>query len=527
MSFKCELTTNTLPTPPPNEGLEHDLCQLLQDESFDKDAALYPSPSMENAGYVRHQYGGSYPDHRQSVGLGIQYNQYEQSSPTYYSTESHQSQAGSPYMRPAVPSPPTPISTHGDLARPTRSGRLRMDSPVCNSRRSTPPRVTKKKAVKVKKTPTLTAPLSVLTKDMVSVPVRDMQAWVNRPRSERIKEAERRNGYVTRPMNSFMLYRSAYSERTKVWCVGTNHQLVSSVSGESWPLEPPEVRDFYNKLAKIERINHQMAHPDYKFSPAKPGAAGKVFRRKEVVSDDESEPSDINDVDADWGATRRTRAKQVKRPGRDAGYPARANLGDARNAQSFQTTHAYDSYAQQQQHSYQQQIPTYQTSRSMHQQDPYARQYYQQQQQRQEPMQGHPQQMLQHTAIDNLGYPIDNLGYGTNNVIGLPSSQSLFDSSHLDPMLFDQHNHLGGGGDGGGMGYDPGFQVDTDMPPPSAFSVGSSSNGMFAGGGEQHSHSLFGMQSETPVDGFEGFWNEERRTSTRSHVSLQLRGVRD
>lgn len=307
--------------------------------------------------------------------------------------------------------------------------------------------------------------------------------------------------------------------------MGNNHQVVSSVSGESWPLEPPEVRDFYNELAKIERTNHQMAHPDYKFSPSKPGAAGKNFKRKEVDSDDESEPSDINDADADWGATHRPRAKQVKRPGRDAGYPARANLGDAQNAQSFQTTHAYDSYSQQQQqqqHSYQQQIPTYQTSHSMQQQDPYAHQYYQQQ-----PMQGHPQQMLQHTAVDNLGYAIDNLGYGTNNVIGLPSSLSFLDSSQLDPMLFDQHNQLGGS-----MGYDPGFQVDTDMPPPSAFSVGSSHHGgMFGGGGggggEQHSHSLFGTQSETLVSEFESFWNEERRASTRSHVSLQLGGVRN
>lgn len=79
------------------------------------------------------------------------------------------------------------------------------------------------------------------------------------------------------------------------------------------------------------------------------------------------------------------------------------------------------------------------------------------------------------------------------------------------------------------MGYDPGFQVDTDMPPPSAFSVGRSHGGMFGGGGggEQHSHSLFGTQSETPVSEFESFWNEERRASTRSHVALQLGGVRD
>lgn len=375
-------------------------------------------------------------------------------------------------MQAAAPSPPTPLSTYGDGARRTRSGHLRTDSPVCSSRRSTPPRVTKKRTAKTKKTPTLTAPLSVLTKDMVSVPIRDMQSWVNRPRSERIKETERRNGYVTRPMNSFMLYRSAYSERTKVWCVGNNHQVVSSVSGESWPLEPPEVRDFYNELAKIERTNHQMAHPDYKFSPAKPGAARKNFKRKEIDSDEESDPSDINDADADWGATHRTRAKQAKRPGRDAGYPARANLGDAQKAQGFQTAHVYDSYSQQQSF---QPMATYQGSsqhvtQSLNHQDPYAHQYYQQQ-----PMQGHTQML--HTAIDNLGYPIDNMGYGTNNIIGLPSSQQFIDSQ-LDPMLFDAHNSLGG------MQYDPSFQVDPEMPP--RFSA-ASHNGMFGVGSDSHS----------------------------------------
>lgn len=348
---------------------------------------------------------------------------------------------------------------------------------------------------------------------MVSVPIRDMQAWVNRPRSERMKETERRNGYVTRPMNSFMLYRSAYSERTKVWCVGNNHQVVSSVSGESWPLEAPEVRDFYNELAKIERMNHQQAHPDYKFSPTKPGAAGKNFKRKEIDSDEESDPSDINDADDDWGSTHRTRAKQVKRPGRDAGYPARANLGDAQNAQSFQATHAYDSYNQQQNY---QRVPSYHSNnqqilQSINHQDHYAHQYYQQ------PMQGHSQ--LLQTAVDNLGYPIDNMGYGTNNVIGLPSSQQFIDSQ-LDPMLFDAHNNLGG------MQYDPGFQVDPEMPPP--FSAATHS-GMF--GGSDHSQLAFGAQLP-PESEFEKFWNEDangqgRRVSTRSYASLSLGGGRN
>ena len=150
------------------------------------------------------------------------------------------------------------------------------------------------------KTPKLNAPLSVLTKDMTNIPVKDMEGWVNRTEDVRKKEVEKRKGYVTRPMNSFMLYRSAYAERTKQWCLQNNHQIVSSVSGESWPLEPQELRDHYNELAKTERTNHQKAHPTYKFSPSKPGSANR--KRKGTDSDDE-DLSDMDDPDGDWGAT--------------------------------------------------------------------------------------------------------------------------------------------------------------------------------------------------------------------------------
>jgi hypothetical protein len=73
MSPNSSLTTTTIPTPPPNEALEHNLRQLLQEDSSDQDAGLYHSPNMEHEGYHRHQYSNSYPDNRHSVGLGIQY----------------------------------------------------------------------------------------------------------------------------------------------------------------------------------------------------------------------------------------------------------------------------------------------------------------------------------------------------------------------------------------------------------------------------------------------------------------------
>jgi hypothetical protein len=139
-----------------------------------------------------------------------------------------------------------------------------------------------------------------LTKDY-TIPVKDMETWVNRPIEARLEEAEKKNGHIARPMNSFMLYRSAYADRVKQYCRENNHQIVSQVSGASWPLEPKEIREMYEKYASIERDNHQAAHPDYKFAPNKSGSAKK---RKDV---DESD-----DDGSEWGGSRRG-GKRVKR----------------------------------------------------------------------------------------------------------------------------------------------------------------------------------------------------------------------
>jgi hypothetical protein len=144
------------------------------------------------------------------------------------------------------------------------------------------------------KLPKLTKSLSELTKDYHHIPIRDMESWVHRSAEVRWQEVEKRGGYVTRPMNSFMLYRSAFAERTKLWCLQNNHQIVSSVSGESWPLESPEIREKYNELARVERMNHQLAHPGYKFSPSKAQCARKRKRQKD--EDGQSMVSELDDV---------------------------------------------------------------------------------------------------------------------------------------------------------------------------------------------------------------------------------------
>ena len=193
------------------------------------------------------------------------------------------------------------------------------------------------------KIPKINAPLSELTKTYNHIPIRNMEEWVNRPTEVRRKEVEKRNGYVTRPMNSFMLYRSAYAERTKMWCLQNNHQIVSSVSGESWPMEPPEVREQYNEYARIERDNHQKAHPGYKFSPSKAQGNGRKRKETPEISADE-EPSDLDDPDFEWrpSAERRSKARSGKRQGREAGYPVNSTPQSHVHGNLVQQENAYN-----------------------------------------------------------------------------------------------------------------------------------------------------------------------------------------
>ncbi|KAK5212426.1 hypothetical protein LTR41_001372 [Exophiala xenobiotica] len=196
-------------------------------------------------------------------------------------------------MMTSVPShtPPQAMSEH---VIHTRSGRAigtpsspgsRTDSTrVSRSPQSRPRRNLKKKPTK-KGGPLIEQPLSELTKDY-KTPVRDMSVWANRPVEERMEEVDRKKGYISRPMNSFMMYRSAYADRVKQFCKENNHQVVSQVTGASWPLEPREIRQFYEQLAITERDNHQAAHPNYKFAPNK---AGKRTRRDEDDSDSDGE----------------------------------------------------------------------------------------------------------------------------------------------------------------------------------------------------------------------------------------------
>lgn len=133
--------------------------------------------------------------------------------------------------------------------------------------------------------PDIPGPLSEVTKHMLHIPLKDMEALVHRPITERRMEvAKKKNGKVSRPMNSFMLYRSAYTDRIKALFHLNNHQEVSRASGKSWGMETPLVRTKYEELANIEKDNHCRAHPHYKFAPKKE-TEPKGKRRRDAEED--------------------------------------------------------------------------------------------------------------------------------------------------------------------------------------------------------------------------------------------------
>ncbi|KAE8144447.1 hypothetical protein BDV25DRAFT_166828 [Aspergillus avenaceus] len=158
--------------------------------------------------------------------------------------------------------------------------------------------------------PPVPGPLSELTKHLTHVPIRDMESWVHRPIEVRRQEVARKDGKVARPMNSFMLYRSAYTERTKKWLGQNNHQVVSVAVGRSWRMEPPEIRDKFEILANIEKKNHVKAHPGYRFSPKKDHRRGDDRRSSRLGNTPDSSPGmgqtprtmSTSEIESGWGS---------------------------------------------------------------------------------------------------------------------------------------------------------------------------------------------------------------------------------
>lgn len=149
------------------------------------------------------------------------------------------------------------------------------------------PKKKRERAKATKRASRVLNPLSEFANGHPNIPIADIETYVHRSREVRLQEVAQSKtpGKVKRPMNAFMLYRKAYQNLAKVLCTQNNHQVVSQVCGDGWPLEPEAVRAQFNEWARIERENHQRAHPNYKFTPSKPARKSK---RMENESDDGS-----------------------------------------------------------------------------------------------------------------------------------------------------------------------------------------------------------------------------------------------
>lgn len=75
-------------------------------------------------------------------------------------------------------------------------------------------------------------------------------------------------------------------------------------------MEPKEIKDLYTEYARIERDNHQKAHPGYKFSPTKPGSAGRKQRKD--ASEEEDEESDLDTMDGEYMPSSRSRFRRPR-----------------------------------------------------------------------------------------------------------------------------------------------------------------------------------------------------------------------
>ncbi|KAJ9652938.1 hypothetical protein H2198_007847 [Neophaeococcomyces mojaviensis] len=149
-----------------------------------------------------------------------------------------------------------------------------------------------KNARKPQKELTITEPLSVMNNG----PVMDMMAWATRSNDERYKEVVKRKGKIPRPVNCFMMYRTAYSVRIKQWAAqGNNNQLISRVAGASWVLESDELKEFYTRCAEADKANHQAAFPDYKYDPKK--RSHRKMKDHDNCSSELGDPEESEDED--------------------------------------------------------------------------------------------------------------------------------------------------------------------------------------------------------------------------------------
>ncbi|KAF9454947.1 hypothetical protein P691DRAFT_799954 [Macrolepiota fuliginosa MF-IS2] len=75
-------------------------------------------------------------------------------------------------------------------------------------------------------------------------------------------------GRIPRPRNAFMLFRSAFHrERHLAKSVEKDHRHISRIIGLCWAELPEAEKDVWRQKAELEKQQHALAYPDYRFKP--------------------------------------------------------------------------------------------------------------------------------------------------------------------------------------------------------------------------------------------------------------------
>ncbi|KJA25509.1 hypothetical protein HYPSUDRAFT_160669 [Hypholoma sublateritium FD-334 SS-4] len=85
-------------------------------------------------------------------------------------------------------------------------------------------------------------------------------------RNKKSHSRRREAGYVPRPRNSFIVFRSYWIEEQKGSGEGQQNEL-SKQAGKAWKAMSPAQKQKYKEIANQEQQRHKIEHPNYQYTP--------------------------------------------------------------------------------------------------------------------------------------------------------------------------------------------------------------------------------------------------------------------
>ena len=137
-----------------------------------------------------------------------------------------------------------------------------------------------------------------------------MESYIRRPKELREQEWMNRRHFskTSRPLNIFLLYRKAVSERAKKCTGGASYPEISKVAGASWKNESSQIRNLFKHYAKLEKKYHKKAFSDYQiYSKRTQSTEASNGKRKGRGDEDQSDCD--NDSQYLGYSTRKKKAK--------------------------------------------------------------------------------------------------------------------------------------------------------------------------------------------------------------------------